>query len=501
LQFQDYKQQFRGNEPAMAHLLLIDDDPALIEEQVRQAFPAPAHRVEVAGTGAAGLDDVRADPPDVILLDLRLPDQSGLEVFQQIRSIDTRIPVIFITVVTGADAAIEAMKHGAYDYLFKPLSLHQLRRVVGEAIYVARRMRQPAVVAETSPDPDVDGAILGSCPAMREVYKAIGHVVSQDVTVLITGESGTGKELVARAIYQHGCRAQAPFLALNCAAIPETLLESELFGHEKGSFTGADRRRIGKFEQCNNGTIFLDEVGDMPLALQAKVLRVLQEQAFERVGGNETVRTDVRLIAATHRDLKAWLEEGRFRGDLYYRLSAFTIDLPPLRERGDDLPMLVRYYLHRFGREMGREVVEVAPTAMDRLRDYSWPGNIRELQNVLRQALLRARGKELLPEFLPELPADPDWIESTSDSAPPGRSPDLDSFIRRRLAAGSVGLHEETLRWVERILLPIVLEHTQGNQRQAAQILGIARQTLRSKLRELGVTIQSSVDLGEGDEN
>ena len=485
----------------MAHLLLIDDDPALIEEQMREAFPAPAHRVEVAGTGAAGLEDVRTDPPDVILLDLRLPDQSGLEVLRQIRSIDARILVIFITVVKGADAAIEAMKHGAYDYLFKPLSLRELRRVVDEAIHVARRMRQPTIVAETAQDSDVDGAILGGCPAMREVYKAIGHVAGQDVTVLITGESGTGKELVARAIYQHGCRAHASFLALNCAAIPEALLESELFGHEKGAFTGADRRRIGKFEQCNGGTIFLDEVGDMPLALQAKLLRVMQEQAFERVGGNETVRTDVRLIAATHRDLKAWLEEGRFRADLYYRLSAFTIDLPPLRERGDDLPMLVRYYLRRFGRELGREVVEASPAAMDRLRDYSWPGNIRELQNVLRQALLRARGSVLLAEFLPERSPDPDRIDTGGDSAPAGRGEDLGSFIRRRLAAGTSGLHEETLRWVERILLPMILEHTRGNQRQAAQILGIARQTLRTKLRELGVTIQSSVDLGEGDES
>src|SRR5439155_21544043 len=226
-------------EPAMAHLLLIDDDPVLIPEQVRQAFPR--YRVEVAGTGAEGLKRVGAGPPDVILLDLRLPDQSGLEVYQQIRRIDARIPVIFVTGAKGADAAIEAMKQGAYDYLFKPLDLHQLRRVVGEAVDVARRMREPAVVAETAADPDVDGAIIGSCPAMREVYKSIGRVAAQSVPVLITGESGTGKELVARAIYQHGPRAKVPFLALNCAAIPEQLLESELFGHEKGAFTGADR--------------------------------------------------------------------------------------------------------------------------------------------------------------------------------------------------------------------------------------------------------------------
>src|SRR6266699_3542234 len=379
----------------MAHLLLIDDDPVLIPEQVRQAFPAPRYRVEAAGTGAEGLERVGASPPDVILLDLRLPDQSGLDVYQQIRQIDARIPVIFVTLAKTADAAIEAMRQGAYDYLFKPLDPQHLQRVVGEALGVARRMRQPAVVAESAPDPDMDGAIVGSCPAMREVYKAIGRVAAQDVPVLITGESGTGKELVARAIYQHGPRAKAPFLALNCAAIPEQLLESELFGHEKGAFTGADRRRIGKFEQVSGGTLFLDEIGDMPLALQAKMLRLLQEQVFERVGGNETVRTDVRLIAATHRDLKAWSDEGRFRPDLYYRLGVFTIHLPPLRERGEDLAMLVRYYLRRFSRELGREVREVAPEALERLRNYPWPGNIRELQSVVKQSLLQASGTVL----------------------------------------------------------------------------------------------------------
>src|SRR5262245_61459661 len=323
----------------MARLLLIDDDPALTPGQVRQAFPPPAHRVEVAATGTEGLERIRAGPPDIVLLDLLLPDQSGLDVYQQIRRLDARIPVIFITTARGADAAIEAMKQGAYDYLFKPLDPHQLQRVVGDALEVARRMREPAVVSETASDPDVEGAIVGSSPAMREVYKAIGRVAAQDVPVLITGESGTGKELVARAIYQHSARAKAPFLALNSAAIPEPLLESELFGHEKGAFTGADRRRIGKLEQVSGGTLFLDEIGDMPLATQAKILRLLQDQSFERVGGNETVRTDVRLSAATHRDLKAWSEQGRFRPDLYYRLSVFTIPLPALRERGDDLPM------------------------------------------------------------------------------------------------------------------------------------------------------------------
>src|SRR5437660_8887004 len=387
----------------MAHLLLIDDDPVLIAEQVRQAFPAPRYRVEVAGTGAEGLQQVRAGPPDVILLDLRLPDQSGLEVYQQIRQIDARIPVIFVTLAKTADTAIEAMKQGAYDYLFKPLDLNQLRRVVGEGLEVARRMREPAVFAASALDPDVDGVIVGSCPAMREVYKAIGRVAAQNVPVMISGESGTGKELVARAIYQHSSRAKAPFLALNCAAIPEPLLESELFGHEKGAFTGADRKRIGKFEQVSGGTLFLDEIGDMPLALQAKMLRLLQEQTFERVGGNETVRTDVRVIAATHHDLKADSSEGKFRPDLYYRLGVFTIHLPPLRERGDDLPVLVRHYLRRLSRDLGRGVQEVAPEAMERLRGYSGPGNIRAMQSILKQALLQASGSGLLPAFLPDL--------------------------------------------------------------------------------------------------
>jgi two-component system nitrogen regulation response regulator GlnG len=479
----------------MPRLLLIDDDPDLIPEQVRQAFPR--HQILVAGTGADGLQHVRAEAPDVILLDLRLPDQSGLEVYQQVRQIDARIPVIFITMAKTADTAIEAMKQGAYDYLFKPLDLHQLRRVVGEALEVAQRMRTPAVVAETATDPDVEGAIVGSCPAMREVYKAIGRVAGQTVPVLITGESGTGKELVARALYQHGSRAKAPFLALNCAAIPEQLLESELFGHEKGAFTGADRRRIGKFEQVSGGTLFLDEIGDMPLALQAKILRLLQEQSFERVGGNETVQTDVRLIAATHRDLKAWSLEGKFRPDLYYRLGVFTIHLPPLRERGDDLPMLVQHYLRRFSRDLGREVREAAPEALERLRNYSWPGNIRELQSVLKQALLQASGKVLLPAFLPDLPLGPG---EAATAAPSGKDLGLEAFISQRLGPDASNLYAETHRQVDRLLLPLVLEYAQGNQHQAARLLGIARQTLRMKLRELGLHVTRSVEAEEDDQ-
>ncbi len=485
----------RANYRSTAHLLLIDDDPALMPEQLRRVFPAPAHRVQVAGSGKAGLEQIRTDSPDVIVLGLSSPNQSGLEVYQQIRRINPRIPVICVTGARRADTAIEAMKQGAYDCLFKPLDLPLLRRVVGEALDVARRQQKPAVAEETETDPDAEGSIVGSCPAMGEVYKAIGRVADQAFPVLITGESGTGKELVARAIYQHGPRAKAPFLALNCAAIPENLLESELFGHEKGSFTGADRRRIGKFEQCHGGTLFLDEIGDMPLSLQAKILRLLQEQAFERVGGNETIRTDVRLIAATHRDLKACSVAGTFRADLYYRLGVFTIPLPSLRERGDDLPLLVRHYLRRFSRELGREVQEVAPEALEQMRRHTWPGNVRELQSVLKQALLRATGTVLLPAFLPESLGVP---REAALVASKGKEPGVETFvIRQRLASSDRNLYAETHGQVDRLLLSRVLELTQGNIQQAALLLGIARQTLRLKLRDLGLSVSRSAEVEE----
>jgi two-component system nitrogen regulation response regulator GlnG len=464
----------------MAHLLLIDDDLSVLPVQVRQAFPASDHLVEVATTGVEGVERIHSRPPDVVILDLGLPDQTGLEVYHQIRRFDARIPVVFVTMKKTAEMAIEAIRLGAYDYLFKPLDAHQLKRVVGEALEVVRRMRQSAVVVEAASD--VDGAIVGSCPAMCEVYKAIGRVAAQDVPVLITGESGTGKELVARAVHQHGSRSKALFLALNCAAIPENLLESELFGHEKGAFTGADRRRVGKFEQCNGGTILLDEIGDMSAALQAKMLRVLQEQVFERVGGNETIRTDVRLIAATHRNLKTMSVDGKFRSDLYYRLGVFTVHLPPLRERGEDLPMLVRYYLKRFSRELGREVYEVAPDALERLLDYSWPGNIRELQSVLKQALLRASGSLLLPEFLPDLTAGVSAVSTMG-----GENVHFENFIERRLRPEMRDLYAQAQRELDWILLPRVLEYSRGSQRQAARVLGIAPKTLRQKLRELGL--------------
>jgi DNA-binding NtrC family response regulator len=481
----------------MANLLLVDDEPKLIFKQVSHVFAPRGSQIELARSGSEAIGLIAKGQADVVLLDVVLPDMSGLEVYQRIRQIDARIPVIFVTQTTSTDTAIEAMRQGAFEYLFKPLDLDRLEEVVTEALEVVRWMREPAVVAEgeSGAAEDVRGdAIVGRCPAMGEVYKAIGRVADQNVIVLINGESGTGKELVARAIYQHSGRSDKPFLAINCAAIPESLLESELFGHEKGAFTGADRRRIGKFEQCNRGTIFLDEIGDMPLATQGKILRLLQDQKFERVGGNETIQTDVRVIAATNRDLKAFSEQGKFRPDLYYRLSVFTIRLPPLRERGDDLPMLVNYYLRRFNRELGRDVREVAPETMERLRSYSWQGNIRELQSVVKQALLHATGTVLIPAFLPELSS----AESATESAPGAVSNEgwsaFRNFIRRRLESASTDLNAEAQLEVDRVLLPAVLEFTDANQFQAAKILGLSRQTLRQRLRNIGRNVVKSFD-------
>jgi DNA-binding NtrC family response regulator len=486
----------------MGQLLLVDDNPDLILAQMNHVFGASNHCIDVARTGAEGVRCVTERTPDVVLLDLHLPDLSGLEVYERIREIDARIPVLFITAATDAHHAIEAMKQGAYDYLIKPLDTQHLQRVVGDALELSRLTRELTLVAESPPEEDQRDTLIGCCPSMLEIFKAIGRVAGRDVTVLITGESGTGKELVARAVYHHSARAKGPFLAINCAAIPDALLESELFGHEKGAFTGAERRRIGKFEQCSGGTLFLDEVGDMPLATQGKVLRLLQDQAFERVGSNETIQTDVRLIAATNRDLEQEAGKGKYRPDLYYRLSVFTIHLPPLRERGGDLPTLVRHYVRRFNRELGREVRELTPEAMDLLRNYSWPGNIRELQSVLKQVLLRVTGPVVTAESLPA-PLSAHAAQPRAEAIAPvsgcGRSA-IESFLRQELQDCREDLYQHVHRQVDQQLLPLVLQSTAGNQLRAAQLLGITRRTLRVKLRELGLSVTKTVEAAEDDD-
>jgi two-component system nitrogen regulation response regulator GlnG len=466
----------------MPTLLVIDDEQSVLYS-FRRVFEGEKTQVLTAPNAAEGLRQLQESRPDVVVLDIQLPDQSGLEVFRKIRTLDPKRPVIFITAHGTTDTAIEAMKGGAFDYLVKPVDLERLSHVLDRAFEAARLMHVPAVLpAEESED-----RIVGRSPIMQEMSKAIGRIAPQDVNVLITGESGTGKELVARALYHHSRRAERPFLAINCAAIPETLLESELFGHEQGAFTGASRRRIGKFEQCEGGTLFLDEIGDMPAGLQAKMLRVLQEQRFERVGGNETLKTHVRILTATNQDLERLVEEGRFRKDLYFRLKVVTLHVPPLRARLDDLAELAHYFLFRFDRELSLDLRGFAPETLELMQNYSWPGNVRELQSVIKQAMLNASGHLLLPEFLPE-----NLHQSPSDNAPVSSAAavnDLPVLIESLLQSGEKDLYRKVIEAVERVLLPRVLRQTRGHQAQASELLGLNRATLRHRLRSLGLAV------------
>jgi two-component system nitrogen regulation response regulator GlnG len=496
-----------AGENRMATVLVIDDDRS-IPRLVEGALSDSHVKVVPAATAAEGLAMIQSHSPDVIILDVMLPDMDGLEAFRQIHKIVPKVPVIFITADGASDTAIEAMKLGATDYLVKPLELAKVQDMVRQALEIRRWMKIPVKLIEGGADDGSGDNLIGVSPQMQEVYKAIGRVAPQDVTVLIVGESGSGKELVARAIYHHSRRAEDRFLAVNCAALTETLLESELFGHEKGSFTGASTQRIGKFEQCSGGTLFLDEVGDMSLSLQSKVLRVLQEQKFERVGGTETVHTDVRIITATNRNLQKMVADGEFREDLYYRLNGFTIKLPPLRDRKNDLVILLERFLGRFRQELRKDVQGISPDALQLLSRYRWPGNVRQLQNVLRHAMLHATGPVLITEFFPqEVRSEAESNESASDDAngqdANGNSlaRDLQAFVEQRLHAESTDLYAESLEMMERHLLSTVMQATQGNLSKAATILGITRGSVRNKLKTLGISIGRQIQLNDDSES
>jgi two-component system nitrogen regulation response regulator GlnG len=474
----------------MPTLLVIDDEQS-VRYSFRRVFAGDGVTVLTAETGAEGLEQVRTRTPDVVVLDLQLPDGSGLEFFHAIQSMRPRLPVIFITAHGTTDTAIEAMKQGAFDYLVKPVDLDRLSQLLARAFEAARLMSVPAVPDSADPAVPAVDRIVGRSPVMQELCKGIGRLAPQDVNVLILGESGSGKELVARALYHHSRRADKPFLAINCAALPEALLESELFGHEQGAFTGAHRRRIGKFEQCDGGTLFLDEIGDLSAPVQAKMLRVLQEQQFERLGANEMVRTSVRVLAATNKDLEREVAQGRFRKDLYYRLKVVTLTVPPLRDRVEDVAELAHYFLFRFNRELGMDLRGFAPQALEALQTYSWPGNVRELQSAVKQAMLNASGQVVLPEFLPA-EVTKAWAGQAADG---GRQPaapcvaDLDGVIESALREAPGKVHETVVEAVERVLLARVLRHTHGHQARASELLGLNRATLRTKLRALGLAV------------
>src|SRR6266481_8778127 len=380
----------------MSKLLLIDDE-ADVQYSFQRIFDSPEIELTTASSGEEGLKIIPKLKPDLVMMDVRMGGITGLETLRRIRQIDSKLLVILMTAYGTTQTAIEAMKLGAYDYLLKPFDVLKLKEIVAGALKTARDMKQVVSYQPLLETEDYELGIVGRSEPMQKVFKLIGQLAGSDATALITGESGTGKELVARAIYHHGNRSQQPFLAVNCAAIPEQLLESELFGHERGAFTGATNQRIGKFEQCNNGTIFLDEIGDMTPATQTKILRVLQSGTFERVGGNQPIEVDVRVIAATNKPLEQAVASRQFREDLFYRLNVVRIEVPPLRDRREDIRLLVNYFLKKFAKHQKQSLKSISPPALAALERYAWPGNVRELENVIQRALVIANGDVILP--------------------------------------------------------------------------------------------------------
>ena len=445
------------------------------------------YSILTAQNGEEALERVKDSSPDLILMDIKMPGRSGIDILREIKSIDPKSLVIIMTAYGTTETAIEAMKYGAFDYILKPFPIPQMKGLVEKALSLRRMMKQEVIYASTEGEETDEGErIIGSSPKMQEIYKIVGQIAPSDVTVLLRGESGTGKELFARAIYQHSSRSNLPFLPVNCAAIPDTLLESELFGHEKGSFTGATSRRIGKLEQSQGGTIFLDEIGDMSLSTQAKLLRVLQEKNFERLGGTETIKVDIRLIVATNKDLEDAIGNGKFREDLYYRLNVVSIMIPPLKERKEDIPGLVSYFLKKFNRELKKGIVGITPSAMAKIASYGWPGNVRQLENVLKRAMVLCQGEWILED---QLLFEKGWErrEAQEESSKKNVEDLLDALFEEFSTASVTPQDLDMISSLERGLILRALQKTRGNQLKAAALLGINRSTLRGKMERYNI--------------
>jgi nitrogen regulation protein NR(I) len=466
--------------------ILIVDDEKSIRYSLKRMMEGK-YSILTAQNGEEALDRVKESSPDLIIMDIKMPGRSGIDVLREIKSIDPKSLVIIMTAYGTTETAIEAMKYGAFDYILKPFPIPQMKGLVEKALSLRRMMKQEVIYASTEGEETDEGErIIGSSSKMQEMYKIVGQIAPSDVTVLLRGESGTGKELFARAIYHHSSRSNLPFLPVNCAAIPDTLLESELFGHEKGSFTGATSRRIGKLEQCQGGTIFLDEVGDMSLSTQAKLLRVLQEKSFERLGGTETIKVDIRLIVATNKDLEEAIANGKFREDLYYRLNVVSIMIPPLKERKEDIPELASYFLKKFNRELKKGIVGITPSAMARIASYGWPGNVRQLENVLKRAMVLCQGEWILED---QLLFEKGWERREAEEERSKKNlEDLLDALFEELSTGpmtSQGL--DMISSLERGLILRALQKTGGNQLKAAALLGINRSTLRGKMERYNI--------------
>jgi DNA-binding NtrC family response regulator len=485
-------------------ILVIDDD-AEIRYSLTRVLSSRKYQVTEAGSGEQGIALVKKELPDLIFLDIRMGGMSGIETLQHIRSVNAKQLVVLMTAFGTAQTAIEAMKYGAFDYIMKPFDPQKVLALAENALKAHADLRAVRDYKPTINSEDYKEGIVGSSPVMQEVFKIIGQVTASDVTVMITGESGTGKELVARSIWKHSHRAGKPFIAVNCAAIPDNLIESELFGHEKGSFTGATGQRLGKFELCDGGTIFLDEIGDMALATQTKILRVLQAGEIQRVGGTETIRVDVRIIAATNKDLEEMVKAKTFREDLYYRLNVVRIRMPPLRERAEDIPQIVDFCLQNLVKQKKTRVTKVSPEAMAVLARAKWPGNVRELENVIYRTAVIAQGDALLVKDLPsEIRISAGMGEGLSSSTPPFVVPesvptatpaapepsatsfgDLEGaldFVFEQLGSAD----EPVLKRLEREMITRVLKAEGKDVAKAAKRLGLTKAVLQKRLTEAG---------------
>ena len=479
----------------MSKLLLIDDEVD-VQYSFQRIFDSPEVELTTASSGEEGLKLIPKLKPDLVVMDVRMGGITGMETLRRIRQIDSKLLVILMTAYGTTQTAIEAMKLGAYDYLLKPFDVPKLKEIIAKALEAAREMRSGARYDFERKDrpvlqpEDLQSEIVGQSEAMRQVFKLVGQFAGTDTTVLVTGESGTGKELVARAIHHYSNRNAKQFLAVNCAAIPEQLLESELFGHERGAFTGAVSERIGKFEHCKGGVIFLDEIGDMTAATQTKILRVLQSRTFERVGGNRPINADVRVIAATNKPLEQAVAAGQFREDLFYRLHGVRIHMPPLRDRQGDIPLLIKYVLNKIAREQNHEPKSIASNAVKVLEKYHWPGNVRELESVIRHVMVVSQGDVVL---LKDLPSE---ITGQSSSAGPvlsaaaigeGGVSDITVLTRQLFQWARRDPKLKIIPAVERELVIQALKEADGNQVHAAKLLGITRATLRKRVEKFGI--------------
>jgi two-component system nitrogen regulation response regulator GlnG len=469
--------------------ILVADDEESIRWVLVTALTGAGHTVEQVGDGTAALDRLHRDHFDLALIDIKMPGMDGLSILSTARKEGVTTPIVIITAQNTMANAIEAMKRGAYDYVTKPFDIEEVRLLVQRVLEMRRQAADLARLEhETHRRFELGVEIIGATPAMQEIFKTIGRVAYTDATVLIQGESGTGKELIARAIHSHSGRWSGPFIALNCSAVPRDLLESELFGHERGAFTGATEQRAGVFEVANGGTLFLDEIGDMPLALQAKLLRVLQERELTRIGGREIIKVDCRIIAATNQDLERAVQQGRFREDLYFRLKVVPITVPPLRQRRGDIPELVAYFIDKINSEMGTKITALSPEAHATLSQHTWPGNVRELENTLVRAAVLAPGPTLMPRDLA--------LASREETTTTYDDLSLEDVIRLKLKeyfhqtrdVEPTDLYPLVIERVERPLIELTLERTHGNQLKAAAILGINRNTLHKKLTQLHIT-------------